>query len=390
MTEQTSRAGHTWPRAITAQALITADGVLDRPLVLLHEGRVESITTQAASDAPEDTLHLAESTLSAGFLDVHVHGAGGRDVMEGSAEAINTVAQMLALHGTTRFLATTVTATVDHTLRALDAIASAIEAGATAHDAAVPIGIHLEGPFLSHTKRGVHPPDELQQPSIALFERFQTAARGHIRLMTIAPELPGALELIAYASDTGVRVSLGHSDALAAEARAGIAAGAASATHTFNAMRGLTQREPGMLGVVLDADNLYAELICDGIHTTPEAVRLWLRMKGLDRAVLVTDGMAATGMPDGEYLLGGLRAQVSNGVAMHDRVLAGSVLTMDRAIANVRAFTGIDLPVAVRLATRNPAAMLGMDAVGDYADFNIFEVGGRRTGTILRGRLRNV
>ena len=374
-------------RAITAKALITPEGVLPQPLIVLNDGRVERVTTQAAVSAPADTLHLPQSTLSAGFLDVHVHGAGGRDVMEGSADAIRTVARMLATHGTTRFLATTVTASVEHTLRALDALATAIEVGPASHDAAMPIGIHLEGPFLSHAKRGVHPPDALQPPSIDLFERFAQAARGHIRLMTIAPELPGALELIAHASSKGVRVSLGHSDALAAEARAGIAAGGVSATHTFNAMRGLTQREPGMLGVVLDADELYAELICDGIHTTPEAVRLWLRMKGPERALLVTDGMAATGMPDGEYMLGGMRAQVAHGVAMHDGALAGSVLTMDRAVANVQAFTGIDLPAAVRLATRNPAAMLGLPPEADFADFTIFDDAGRRTGTILRGRM---
>ena len=374
-------------RAITAKTLITPEGVMPQPLIMLNDGRVERVTTQAAASAPADTLHLPQSTLSAGFLDVHVHGAGGRDVMEGSADAIRTVARMLATHGTTRFLATTVTASVDHILRALDALATAIEAGPAAQDAAVPIGIHLEGPFLSHAKRGVHPPDELQRPSIDLFERFAQAARGHIRLMTIAPELPGALELIAHASSKGVRVSLGHSDALAAEARAGIAAGGVSATHTFNAMRALTQREPGMLGVVLDAHELYAELICDGIHTTPEAVRLWLRMKGPERALLVTDGMAATGMPDGEYMLGGMRAQVAHGIAMHDGALAGSVLTMDRAVANVQAFTGIDLPSAVRLATRNPAAMLGLAADSDFADFNIFDDAGRRTGAILRGRV---
>ena len=234
---------------------------------------------------------------------------------------------------------------------------------------------------------GCTPPALLQPASVELFDRFFDAARGHIRLMTVAPELPGALDLIAHAVGRGVRVSLGHSDAIATEARAGIAAGAVSATHTFNAMRALGHREPGMLGVVLDADELYAELICDGIHATPEAVRLWLRMKGLERAMLVTDGMAATGMPDGNYMLGDLNVVVANGVCMSDGVLAGSVLTMDRAVANVQAFTGIDLPAAVRLATRNPEAMLGMDPADTMADFNVYDSIGVMTGTILRGRL---
>ena len=204
--------------------------------------------------------------------------------------------------------------------------------------------------------------------------------------MTIAPELPGALDVIAHATHLGVRVSLGHSDALADQARAGIEAGARSATHTFNAMRGLTQREPGLLGVVLDDATLYAELICDGVHTTPEAVRLWWRMKGSERGLLITDGMAATGMPDGEYMLGGLKAQVKDGVAMHEGALAGSVLTMNRAVSNVQAFTGCSLAEAVRMAARNPARMLQMGSESG-ADFNLFNEHGTLTGTILRGQL---
>ena len=372
--------------AIAAKTLITAEGVLQRPLILLEGERVSRVTTQLETPAPPDALYLPESTLCAGFLDVHVHGAGGSDVMHGSADAIATVARMLARHGTTRFLATTVTAPIDRILAALNVIADAIE-GTPAEVGAAPVGIHLEGPFLSHEKRGVHPTALLQPASIELFDRFYDAARGHIRLMTIAPELPGALELIAHAVSRGVRVSLGHSDAIANETRAGIAAGAVSATHTFNAMRPLGHREPGMLGVVLDAEALYAELICDGIHTTPEAVRLWLRMKGLEHAMLVTDGMAATGMGDGNYLLGDLKVVVANGVCMSDGVLAGSVLTMDRAVRNVRAFTGIDLPAAVRLASRNPEAMLGLSAAHGFSDFNVYNDAGEMTGTILRGQL---
>lgn len=373
--------------AIAARELIMADGVVDRPLIFLADGTVSRVTSQAAEPAPEGTLHLPESTLTSGFLDVHVHGAGGRDVMDGTPESIGIVSRMLATHGTTRYLATTVTSTTEHTLRALESIADAIEREPN-EDAARIVGIHLEGPFLSHAKRGVHLAAQLQPPSLALFDQFYEAARGNIKLMTIAPELPGALDLIRHAVARGVRVSLGHSDALAAEARAGIAAGAASATHTFNAMRGLTQREPGMLGVVLDERALYAELICDGVHTTPEAVRLWLTMKGPERAMLITDGMAATGMPDGEYMLGGMKAQVTGGVAMHDGALAGSVLTMERAVSNAQAFTGCTLATAVRLASANPAAMLG-DALppSSAADFNIFNARGNRTGTVLRGHL---
>ena len=383
------------PSAIAAEQLITAEAVVQRPLLLLQDGRLAKVTSQENEPAPPGTLRLHGATLAPGFLDIHVHGAGGRDVMEGTPEAIATAARMLARHGTTEFLATIVTAPLDHTLRALDALAGAIE-DEPANSAARPIGIHLEGPFLSHAKRGVHPADELQPPSTKLFERFHEAARGHIRLMTIAPELPGALDLITHVAEMGVRISFGHSNALAAETRAGTAAArnasehAVSATHTFNAMRALDHREPGILGVVLDDQDLYAELICDGVHTTPEAVRLWFRSKGAQRGILITDGMAATGMPDGQYKLGELDVAVSQGVCLSGGVLAGSVLTMDRAIANVQSFTGIDLQTALLLATRNPAALIGAEQSGSLheeaeANLCIFQPGGTFAGTILRG-----
>ena len=190
----------------------------------------------------------------------------------------------------------------------------------------------------------------------------------------------------------GVRVSLGHTNAPAAEARAGIATGAVSATHTFNAMRALDHREPGILGVVLDDASLYADLICDGIHVAPEAVRLWFRAKGPERAILITDGMSAMGMPDGHYRLGELDVEVAGGACMHNGVLAGSVLTMDRAVQNLQRVAGVDLQTAVRAATRNPAALLGREVsqavrVGAPANLCAWGRSGRLAGTVLRGTL---
>ena len=185
----------------------------------------------------------------------------------------------------------------------------------------------------------MHPPEYLQAPSVELFDRFWQAARGTVRLITIAPELPGALELITHAASLGVRVSLGHSDATAVQARAGIDAGGVSATHTYNAMRGLEHREPGMLGVVLDDQDLYAEIIADGKHVDPVAVRIFWREKGAARAILITDGLSATGMPEGHYTLGGFDVEVKDGVGWHNGIVAGSVLTMDRAVRNFADFT---------------------------------------------------
>ena len=379
--------------SLTARRLITADATIEYPRIAVDgDGRIAGIES---GDPTAD-----ETTLTAAFFDIHVHGAAGHDAMEGSAEALGHIGNFLATKGVAHFLATTVTAPIDRTLRALEGIADAIDAAERnpGTPGAHPVGIHLEGPFISHAKRGVHPPPDIQPPSIPLFERMRQAARGHIRLMTIAPEIPGALDLIAYATEVGTKVSLGHSDATAAETHPAIAAGAASATHTFNAMRRLDHREPGICGVVLDTDALYAELICDGIHVAPEFVRLWLRAKGEDRAILVTDGISATGMPDGNYMLGELEVTVANGRCLSTRdlangieTLAGSVLTMDRAVANLQRFTGAPLATAVHLASRNPARMLGLEklgriTVGQPAHFNLFSSDGTFQHTILHGR----
>ncbi len=379
------------PSLLTARQLITSDRVVEYPRITIDaDGLIASI--ESSSPTTDDT------TLTSSFFDIHVHGAAGHDAMEGTPEALTAIGKFLATKGVAHFLPTTVTASIDRTLHALDGIADAIEA-APQLDTAKPVGIHLEGPFLSHTKRGVHPPTDLQPPSIELFDRFQQAARGHICLLTLAPELFGALDLIAYATHSGVRVSLGHSDATSAETHAAIAAGATSATHTFNATHRLDHRDPGIAAAVLTADSLYAELICDGIHVAPEFVRLWLRAKTEARAILVTDGISATGMPDANYHLGGLQVTVKEGrclltsdLAHGTETLAGSVLTMDRAVTNLRKFTGVSLATAVHLASRNPARMLGLEslteiAAGHPANFNHFSADGTLRQTILRGRL---
>ena len=351
---------------LTASWLSTGTSLIENPIVCLEDGRIERISKRASNHSPltaDRVLDFPGATLAPAFFDVHIHGAAGHDVMEATPEALTGVGRLLAAHGTGSYLATTVTAPVDATLRSLSGLAKLLT---HPPDEAItwPIGIHLEGPFLSHEKRGVHPPGLLLEPDIALFDRFYEAAEGHLRLMTLAPELPGAVELAAHATASGVRVSIGHSNATAAQARTVIAAGAVSATHTFNAMRPLDHREPGILGVVLTADSLFAEIICDGVHNTPEMVKIWWRCKGAQRGILITDGMSATGMPDGDYQLGGFTVQVANGRASMGDVLAGSVLTLDRALENFVAFTGGSVTDGLGLLTANPAAMTGL---GDRA-----------------------
>jgi N-acetylglucosamine-6-phosphate deacetylase len=383
---------------LTAERLWDGTRLLDRPMVEIEDGRIASIAPRAAGEvpAPARILDFPGATLAPSFFDVHIHGAAGHDGMEATPEALDAIGRFLAQHGTAGYLATTVTASLDATLRALAGLARLI-AQPHAKAQARPVGIHLEGPFLSHLKRGVQPAEFLLVPDIAVFDRLFEAAEGQIRLMTLAPELPGAVELTAHATSRGVRVSVGHSNATAAETRAVINAGAVSATHTFNAMRPLDHREPGILGTVLTDDSIYAELICDGIHNAPETVKLWWRAKGAKRGILVTDAISAAGMPDGEYRLGGsageIAVQVLSGKAMAGGVLAGSILTLDRALANFVEFTGAPLEDALRLLTTNPAAMTGLGdlagalAVGRPANLVAVDANGTLVASIVNGEV---
>ena len=374
------------------------DGLLqDNPVLLIEDGRIASIDSRSAAALPAldgtEILDFPEATLAPAFYDVHTHGAAGHDLMEATPHALSVVGRFLASHGTGSYLATTVTAPLDDTLRSLEGLAKLIDQPqAASQSISWPIGIHLEGPFLSHSKRGVHNPELLLAPDIAVFDRLFEAAQGHIRLMTLAPELPGAIEFASHAVGRGVRVSVGHSNATAAETRTVIAAGASSATHTFNAMRPLDHREPGILGVVLTDDALFAELICDGVHNTPEMVKIWWRSKGPERAILITDAMRAAGMPDGEYSLAGYKVQVLAGKASFGDVLAGSVLTLDKALTNFLAFTGASVQQGLRLLTANPAKMTGFSQqtgslqIGGPANLIAVDEAGKLVASIVNGK----
>jgi N-acetylglucosamine-6-phosphate deacetylase len=282
------------------------------------------------------------------------------------------------------------TAPLDSMLHSLEGLGKLVDK--KPHGARL-LGIHAEGPFLSHPKRGAHPSDLLLPPSVKVFDRMWQASGGHIKVMTIAPELPSAAELTAHATALGVRVSIGHTDSGSTVANSVIAAGARSATHTFNAMRPLDHRHPGVLGVVLTTDDLFAEIICDGVHVDPAMVKLFWRAKGPDRAILMTDAMSATGMPDGTYRLGDLPVVVANGKCMYQGVLAGSVLTLDIAVRNFHEFTGAGWQQAIALATRNPARMTGLDhktgslEEGRWADIVVLSPDGKIIATLMNGRV---
>ena len=320
----------------------------------------------------ECPLDFGSDILAPGFIDIHIHGGAGHDVMEPGTDPLPAVERLLAKHGVSGYFPTTVTAPLDATLSALARLADSIEAADRGPDStelrAQALGIHLEGPFISHKRRGVHPPENLLVPSLSSLDRFWQAARGHIRMMTIAPELPGAMEVIAAAASRGICVSLGHSDA----------------------MRPLDHRDPGILGEVLTDSRLSADIIADGIHLDPAVVDLFLKAKGPESSVLITDATAATGMPDGRYRLGSLEVEVKEGRCVAAGKLAGSILTMDRAVRNVMQFAQLDLQQALRLATLNPArtALLnrgGSLKPGGPANILVLSPTGEVRNTMIRG-----
>jgi N-acetylglucosamine-6-phosphate deacetylase len=387
--------------AFTAARLISPTDVVEQPLIIIEHGRISEISSRRDRQLPVQVsvVDLGEGLIAPGYIDLHIHGSAGFDVMDDNAEALRVMERLLSRHGVTSYFPTTVTAALDTTLRALERLAFAVEQrekmnadGNAPGDAvrATPQGIHLEGPFISHARRGVHPPQYLLAPTLAAFEKFWQAARGRIRMMTIAPELEGAAEVIAEAARRGVCVSLGHSDADFAAAERGIALGARHATHTFNAMRPLDHRNPGILGAVLSDTRVSADIIADGVHLDPAIVKLFALAKGAENAVLITDAISATGMPDGRYRLGSLEVDVQDGKCMSGGKLAGSVLTMDRAVRNLSHFAEWELSLAVRAATRNPARAAQFRSKGNLvagadADFVLLTPQGEVLRTFIGG-----
>jgi N-acetylglucosamine-6-phosphate deacetylase len=386
---------------LRANRLYTPQKEIHDPLVFIEDGFISEVSSRALREVPENATEIdltgdaGDAFLAPGFLDIHMHGGAGLDVMRASASDLPRLNRFLAKHGVTAYFPTTVAAPLDQTCAALGRLADAIEAVQASHASngavqGLPLGIHLEGPFLSHKRRGVHPPENLLEPTLEIFERLWQAARGQVRMMTIAPELPGALEVIAEAARRKVCVSIGHSDAGAEAARSGVRAGARHATHTFNAMRPLDHRDPGILGEVLTDPQLTADIIADGIHVAPEIVKLFLNAKGRDGSVLITDATAAAGMPDGTYQLGPILVEVKDGCCTLDGKLAGSALTMDRAVRNITQFAGWSLQDAVRAGTLNPARVVGLKkwgviAQGAEANLVLMSGAGEVLKTMVRG-----
>lgn len=335
--------------------LVTPDGIVDGWL----ETAGATITAVGPGEPPRPAdRDVAGQWVVPGFVDIHVHGGAGADFTTGSSEQARRIVALHRRHGTTTMLASLVTADVETMAASIDALAGLVDEGELA-------GIHLEGPFLAPTRRGAHDAGLLRVPEPDVVDRLVSAGPTRVRMVTLAPEQPAAIDAVRRLVDFGVVVAVGHTDATYDQTRAAIDAGAAVGTHLFNAMRPVLHREPGPVPALLEDDRVTVELICDGVHLHPATIRWVLRTASARRVALVTDAMAAAGAGDGDYLLGHLTVRVRDGVARQpDGTIAGSTLTMDRAFRCV-VDAGASVEEAVTMASTTPAEALGLaDEIG--------------------------
>ncbi|OYT62853.1 MAG: N-acetylglucosamine-6-phosphate deacetylase [Thermofilum sp. ex4484_15] len=376
-------------KAIKVSVIITPHEVLRDVYVLVDE--VKGVIKGLYHSEPSGVRELEEypeGIMIPGMIDLHIHGAYGRDVSEGEVEALEGIAMNLVKHGVTSFLPTIVTSPLPTIEKALKSVKEALRRGIKG---AKILGVHLEGPYLNPERAGAQPLEYLREPNLVEFTKLYEASSGLFKRITIAPELKGSLEILREARKKGVLVSLGHSNATYKETVKAIDEGAILATHLFNGMRPFHHREPGMVGAFLERGDTYVEVIADLIHLHKATLRLVYYCKGCERIVLVTDSIAATGLPDGIYNLGTREVIVKGGVCrLRDGTLAGSTLTMDRALRNMVKEVGVPLRETVKMATYNPARLIGEGGIGEItvgskADIVILDRSLRVVATYVEG-----
>ncbi|WP_226680964.1 N-acetylglucosamine-6-phosphate deacetylase [Sutcliffiella horikoshii] len=369
--------------SLLSMKIVTEEEVIQNGYVMIKEGKIADFgpIENYNNDENLTEIHISESLYaSPGFIDIHIHGLNGADVMDAKKDCIETMATTLPKEGTTSFLATTITQEKSELERALQNVNSFISNQKQNHVGSEALGVHLEGPFINKKRAGAQPPAFILEPSVETFCQFQSESGNHIKLVTLAPEGKNGLELVKFLSDTGVIASIGHSDALYTEVVEAMEAGAEHITHFFNGMRGSHHREPGVAGAGLAHPELFLEMIADGIHVHPAMVKTTFLAKGVDNILLITDSMRAKWLEDGEYELGGQKVMVENQTALlEDGTLAGSVLKMNDAVRNMKKFTDCTMQEAIRMASVNPAKRLcvwdrkGSIAIGKDADIVILD-----------------
>ena len=380
------------PLVLDAGAILTPLEKYSPGRIVIRGDRIEAAGLISDLRMPDASTHFDFSswTLVPGFIEPHVHGCGGFDVMDATPDSMKVISKTLAKYGTTSFLPTTVSAPLNVLSEAVERLGRLIAQDSAG---AKPLGIHLEGPFLNAARRGTHQPANVRNADPALLSNWVQRSNGWIKLLTMAPELDAAGTTADAARKAGLAVALGHSDATYQESVAAVDAGTRYAVHTFNAMRPLSHRDPGIVGAVLSDDRVFAEIIADGIHVAPEVVRIFARAKGPSRIILATDATSATGMPDGEYALGNGHVQVTGGVCRDaEGRLAGSTLTQDRALRNLLQWTGMRLEDALLGLTCNPASVLRLEGRGHiepgaFADVTLLDRNLEVARTYVSGKL---
>lgn len=374
--------------AIVNGRVIADEGIVDGKILLIENGRISGLSDNVPDGV--EILDACGNYVSPGFIDIHIHGGGGCDTMDGTAESLNHISKLIAKHGVTSFLPTTMTYEVQDIIKAVKAVKDTMHNGT---EGANILGVHLEGPFINEKNKGAQDAKFVQKPDINLMAQLVQDDFSVVRNITLAPEIERADELIRFLVGHGITVSLGHTNGTYDEAMSGIGHGVSHSTHLYNAMRGFSHREPGVVGAIFDS-RITSELIADGVHLHFAAIRTALAVKGYENCALITDAMSACGMKDGEYILGGQKVYVKDGAArLHDGTLAGSTLTLDTAVKNIIKNTSLNIFEAVYMATAVPARIIKADNAkghirqGYDADIVIFDQDINIKTTIVGGRI---
>jgi len=383
-------------------AVITPKEIIKDGVVVVGDGKIvyAGVSGHMGSGLEPDpicatVIDCRGKYISPGFIDVHVQGAGGYDILDGTYDAVNAIAKTLAKNGVTAFLATTVYSKRGQAL--FCAVKEAMEKGT---DGAEVLGTHLEGPFISPAKRGMIKPENIKKvPGTKkgarhLFDIID-ACDGSLKMMTIAPEIPGAIDIIKKLKKNKVVAAIGHTNATYEEALKGFDAGITHATHMFNAMSALHHRKPGAAGAILTDDRVSAQLIADGKHLHPAVVKLVVKQKGPDKIALITDPMSAAGLPDGKYVYNGLKYEAKNGLAVYcgADTFIGTALTLNKIVKRIVDMGIVDLKDAVRMASLVPAKVLGIEKkkgsleVGKDADIVVMDKNCNVKTTIIAGEI---
>lgn len=373
--------------------LITPFEKIEEGFLIIKMGRIAEVgigqprqITQAAEEIDARGLYVLP-----GFIDLHIHGGGGHDVMEKSFGALNEISKTLAKEGVTSFLPTTVTTSHEKLLAVTESVRKAMERGT---EGAEILGVHLEGLYLNPKRAGAQPKEFMRRHSIEEVKQYIYASGGKVKILSLAPEMEGALDLVRFLDREGIVAAIGHSDASYEETLAAAEAGLRHATHTFNAMREFHHREPGALGAVLTLDSITAEVIADGVHVHPASIKILIKCKGYGKVVVISDAIMGMGAPDGEYELGGRRIIVQNGASrFEDGGIAGSVMSVGKGVKNLIRWLNLQLPQIIQMATFNPARAIGEEGrkgsleVGKDADIIICDQELNVKMTMVRGQV---